>query len=390
MVRSAVFASFLVFILLCLGCTQSTSPKTTFGRLSGKKFPLASLGLPARRGLQGEAGEQGIPGSVGPQGEPGERGIPGITGPQGNSGPTGPRGVQGQPGPQGPAGPAGPQGEQGTQGVQGETGPSGPTGPQGPKGDPAPTPTPTPRPPSTAAELVQRVEDSVVRITAGGMAGSGFIFDTESTTAFVITNHHVIEDERSIDVRANSRTYRATLLGYDSGKDIAVVAICCSQDFVKITWESELPPEIGTVVVAIGYTRASSSKVTATTGKVTENQYFSVDEAHVIWHDAPLNPGNSGGPLFTMSEKVLGVNTGNSRFRPGISGAVSYQIMVELLPEWRSKLVVAPEKTPTPTPAPTGTETPPATPMPTDTSHLTVSGQGTNVEFLDLPMRASG
>ena len=73
----------------------------------------------------------------------------------------------------------------------------------GPTETPVPTATPSPtlEPPSSPAELVERVQDSIVRIRArsGGTffgttsQGSGFIFAVEGTTAFVATNHHIID-----------------------------------------------------------------------------------------------------------------------------------------------------------------------------------------------------
>ena len=100
---------------------------------------------------------------------------------------------------------------------------------------PVPTPTPTPIVRPTPADLVRRVQDGVVRVTAGRNGGSGFIFDTEGDTSFVVTNHHVVEDEDAIDVRVkNTRTYKATLLGYDSDKDVAVMSICCDSSFTAL------------------------------------------------------------------------------------------------------------------------------------------------------------
>ena len=268
--------------------------------------------------------------------------------------------------------PQGPKGDQGDQGPQGPKGDQGDQGPQGPKGDPGLilTPTPTPSAPTSASELVERVKESIVRVTAGGSAGSGFIIETKETTAFVITNHHVIEDDNSIDVRSGSKTYRATLLGYDSTRDLAVVAICCKQDFVALAWESELPPAVGSQVIAVGFTRASSSRVTATKGDVTENQYFFADKAHVIWHDAPLNPGNSGGPLFSIDGTVLGVNKGESKIKEGIYGAISYETIKELLPVWTSRLVITPERTPT------------ASPM--ESQNTSISGTDDEDKFVEL------
>ena len=146
---------------------------------------------------------------------------------------------------------------------------------------PVPTPTPTPIIPPTPADLVRRVEDGVVRVTAGRNGGSGFIFDTDGTTAFVVTNYHVVEDEYAIDVRVkNFRTYKATLLGYDSDKDVAVMSICCNSNFKALEWQPDASYEVGDPVVAVGYPRSSSGGVTATIGKVKYDQAGYTLELH--------------------------------------------------------------------------------------------------------------
>ena len=161
----------------------------------------------------------------------------------------------------------------------------------------------------------------MVRVTAGRKGGSGFIFDTEGNTAFVVTAHHVIEGEDAIDVRVeNTRTYKATLLGYDSDEDVAVISICCSSTFQILAWDSGASATVGDQVVAVGYPRGSSSRVTATIGQVKND--WVADVVANIAHDAPLNPGNSGGPLFSTKGEVLGINTASSTRTEGLFYAV--------------------------------------------------------------------
>ena len=220
-----------------------------------------------------------------------------------------------------------------------------------PTATPAPTPPPTPAVISTPAELVERVKDGVVRVEASrslgsifavGTRGSGFIFNVEGTTAFVATNHHVIENANAVDVTVrNTSTYEALVLGWDADKDVAVLAICCSEDFVALPWE-EASPYAGTQVVAVGYPRGGSrSQVTATTGEVAYDDAWD-SRSDPIPHTAPLNPGNSGGPLFSMPDaKVLGINVSRDaetlRFY-----AVPFQTVEGQMAEWRSQLVVTP------------------------------------------------
>ena len=63
-------------------------------------------------------------------------------------------------------------------------------------------------------------------------------------------------------------------------------------------------------------------------------------------HDAPLNPGNSGGPLFSMEGKILGVNTSSSRLDEGIFFAVPYEVIQDDVLLWKAKLVVLPTPAP--------------------------------------------
>ena len=206
----------------------------------------------------------------------------------------------------------------------------------------------------TPAQLAKLVEDSVVRVTAGRSGGSGFIFDTQGTTAFVVTAHHVIEDdEDDMDVRVNNLwTYEAVLLGYDSTNDVAVLSICCSPDFKALDWSADVSYEVGDQVVAVGYPSGSPGRATATIGRVTSS--FWVRLRARISHDAPLNYGSSGSPLFSMDGRVLGINTAVSRVRDNIGYAVPYSTIAGKVADWKSRLVVTPEPTPepsSPTPA---------------------------------------
>ena len=220
---------------------------------------------------------------------------------------------------------------------------------------PIPTPTATPRPTgpvSSPQELAERFEASIVRVMARiglffGSSGSGFIFDVEGGTAFVATNHHVIDGAGALDVELTSGTsYEALLLGWDADRDIAVLAICCAADFVSIPWEPVTPtPDLN--VVAVGYPRGGTEGQTITVGEVVAADALST-QYDFIAHSAPLNPGNSGGPLFSMPEaKLLGVNTARS-LQTLTFYAVPYQVIAEPMKEWRNQLVIRPVPTPEP------------------------------------------
>ncbi len=191
------------------------------------------------------------------------------------------------------------------------------------------------RPIATPADLMARVEPGVVRVAGG----SGFIFDVDGQTAFVATNHHVINGIKNVQVRVeNRKTYDALTLGWDSARDVAVLSICCSYDFRALPWDAAAEMEIGDAVVAVGYPQGGGSRVTATVGEIAESDAHS-STFDLLRHTAPLNPGNSGGPVFSMPDgKVLGINTARGteflRFY-----AVPFRAIERQVAQWRSQLV---------------------------------------------------
>ena len=233
---------------------------------------------------------------------------------------------------------------------------------QGPTNTPKPTATrsPTPEPPSTPAELVERVRNSVVRVKArsGGSffgrtnLGSGFFFAVEETTAFVATNHHIIDGANSVEVQVgNSGTYEALVLGWDVDRDVAVLSICCSFEFVALPW-GQVSPSEGNPVVAIGYPLGDTGSLTGTIGEVIATDSISLEHGFIP-HSAPLNPGNSGEPLFSMPGiEVVGINTARGTEALAFY-AVPYQTIEAQVADWRSRLIIEQTLTPTSTPVPT-------------------------------------
>lgn len=223
---------------------------------------------------------------------------------------------------------------------------------------------------SSPAELLNQSRDAIVQVQADRSIGSGFVFAIEQTTAFAVTNHHVIDRANSVQVHTSSgASYNAALLGWDSKADVAVLAFCCSYDFAALSW-SDSETEVGDNVVAIGFPASSGGSVTATTGAVRAGDTVSRSQGFMP-HSAPLNPGNSGGPLFSIPDgKVIGINVARGLENLAFY-AVPFQAISESIAEWRSQLVISP--------AP-----PPATqavhqPVRTDESTFTVNATRDNI-----------
>ena len=207
---------------------------------------------------------------------------------------------------------------------------------------PPQTPTPTPTSVPALVAMVERIRPSVVQISTDLGAGSGVIVEIDSAarTALVLTNHHVIESARSIQVLVNDSTiYTAVVVGADTLRDLALLRICCSTEFQAVPFGDASSLSLGTEVVAIGYPLGIIGSPSITRGIVSAIRDDTPFERRVIQTDAAINPGNSGGPLLTGSGEIIGVNTFilNPEFFgltsiEGIGFAVSEETISTVLP----------------------------------------------------------
>jgi len=138
--------------------------------------------------------------------------------------------------------------------------------------------------------------------------GSGFIIDKEG---HILTNFHVIEDARQVEVTLHNRKkYRATIVGTDRSHDLAVVQIKAS-DLQPMVLGDSTHLQVGQKVYAIGNPFGLAGTLTrgivSSIRSVQEPDGVAIDEA--IQTDAAINPGNSGGPLLNWHGEVIGINT---------------------------------------------------------------------------------
>lgn len=169
-----------------------------------------------------------------------------------------------------------------------------------------PIPTDTPGATPTYVQMLERAQESVFRIEAGEAVGTGFVFAIEGETAYLVTNHHVVEEAQEILATQGATEYSANVLGYDESQDIAVLGICCG-DFTALAFDRERP-ESGMEVVSIGYALDLRGAPTVTRG-IVSGVRGSKSGLNMIQTDAALNPGNSGGPLMGRDGRVVGMNT---------------------------------------------------------------------------------
>ena len=214
--------------------------------------------------------------------------------------------------------------------------------------------------------MIEQVRPGVVRIDTWDGSGSGVIIDTLDDGALVLTNYHVVENAIQIDVVVEDRdTFEGYLSGYDPAIDLAVLTICCG-NFQSLPFGNVSDIRPGSEALAMGYPLDIPGGATVTRGIVSAIR--PVGDFEVIQVDAPMNPGNSGGPLLSPTGEVLGINTVKVSGAEGLGFALSERMVKAALPELLKPERLAASHTPAPRPAGSVPTSVPATkPMPTAT-----------------------
>jgi serine protease Do len=137
--------------------------------------------------------------------------------------------------------------------------------------------------------------------------GSGFIINANGT---IVTNNHVVKDAKSVSVTLDDGTkLPAKVIGTDPRTDIAVLKVDAHKplSYIQLGNSTEVKP--GEWVVAMGNPFGLGGTVTAGIVSARGRDIGEGPYDSFIQVDAPINQGNSGGPLFTQDGKVIGMNT---------------------------------------------------------------------------------
>ena len=137
--------------------------------------------------------------------------------------------------------------------------------------------------------------------------GSGFIIDP---SGLVVTNNHVIEGADEITVTLQDNTsLKATVVGRDTAGDIALLKVKSDKPLPALEFGDSSAMRIGDWVLAIGNPFGLGGSVTAGIISARGRDIHEGPYDDFIQTDAPINRGNSGGPLFNMDGQVIGINT---------------------------------------------------------------------------------
>ena len=189
------------------------------------------------------------------------------------------------------------------------------------------------------ADIVERARKSTVLIEGGSAAGSGVVIDRDG---HIVTNYHVVEGQRTLKVILEDGTAaRATVLGTDPSSDLAVLRAEFPTDRLSpATLGDSSVVRPGDPVFAIGAPFSQPFSVTSgiisATGRSTQSSFTGRSIRDMLQTDAAVNPGNSGGPLFSLNGEVIGINTSienpNGRFFVGLGFAISSNTVLRLVP----------------------------------------------------------
>lgn len=137
--------------------------------------------------------------------------------------------------------------------------------------------------------------------------GSGFVI---SEDGYIATNYHVIEKASKISViTADGAVYEAVLVGSDVKTDIALVKIETKEKLQPVEFGDSDNIRVGDWILAVGNPFGLGSSVTAGIVSAKSRDIANGPYDDYIQTDASINQGNSGGPMFDMEGKVVGINT---------------------------------------------------------------------------------
>ena len=158
--------------------------------------------------------------------------------------------------------------------------------------------------------------------------GSGVIYKKEGDNAYLVTNTHVINGAKKVDIRlADGTKVPGEIVGSDTYSDIAVVKIAADKVTTVAEFGDSSQLTVGETAIAIGSPLGSEYANTVTQGIVSSlNRNVSLKSedgqaisTNAIQTDTAINPGNSGGPLINIQGQVIGITSSKIASNGGTS-----------------------------------------------------------------------
>jgi len=169
--------------------------------------------------------------------------------------------------------------------------------------------------------------------------GSGFIVTPDG---YILTNAHVVADAETVTVRlTDRREFSAKVIGIDTRTDVAVIKINTNNTLPTVRIGNPASLKAGEWVLAIGspfgFENSATAGIVSNIGRSLPGEDGN-GYVPFIQTDVPVNPGNSGGPLFNMSGEVVGINSQIFSRTGGYMG-LSFAIPIDVAMDVREQLV---------------------------------------------------
>ena len=179
----------------------------------------------------------------------------------------------------------------------------------------------------STAQIANRIDPGLVDVTStlgyqqATAKGTGIVLTAGGE---ILTNNHVINGATSVSVTdiGNGKTYKATVVGYDDSKDVAVLQLTGASGLTVATLGDSSTVGVGNSVVALGNAEGLGGTPSVATGSVTalDQSITASDESSgtseqltgLIETNAGIEPGDSGGPLVNTHGQVVGMDTAAS------------------------------------------------------------------------------
>jgi S1-C subfamily serine protease len=172
--------------------------------------------------------------------------------------------------------------------------------------------------------------------------GTGFVVDSRG---YIVTNYHVIDNANDIEIdliqSGQKNSYKAKVISTDKQNDLAVIKIEDSKfkSYPKLPYNFKTQlSEVGTNVFALGYPMALTTmgeEIKFTDGKISSKTGFQGDIT-TYQISVPVQPGNSGGPLFDYDGNIIGVVNAKIMAADNVSYAIKSNYVkniFDVLPE---------------------------------------------------------
>ncbi len=191
--------------------------------------------------------------------------------------------------------------------------------------------------------VVSKVGPAVVSIQVGQPtrqerqqrvgAGSGVVITPDG---YILTNSHVVHAARELTIVFSDGTdSQASVIGDDPATDLAVIR-CERNDLKYASFGNSSNLRVGQLAIAVGnpfgFQSTVSTGVVSALGRALRSQDGRLIE-NIIQHTAPLNPGNSGGPLLDSQGRIVGINTAIIAMAQGIGFSIPSNTAKWVLPQ---------------------------------------------------------